>query len=129
MTDKPIRTISFKGGLDISRYPEIHAGFDTPKSDVGPVIVDLTKVAWIDSVFMSELLLFLMRAENRDRTIVLVAQGNAARMLAIGGIDKKVPIVASYDVAIRYLEKSAAYKETLPEQRQRPKPTTSDNGV
>ena len=93
MVLKTISTISFSGGLDISRYPEIVDAFREHIEGSEPVIVDLSGAAWIDSVFIAELLIFRRRNTRPERTIIVVAAGNVARMLAVVGIDKKVPIV------------------------------------
>jgi anti-anti-sigma factor len=116
-----IHTISFSGGLDITRYPEIHDAFLAPGIALAPgsVIIDLSNVSWIDSIFMSEMLFFAKRPENKDRTTVVVAQGSVARMLGIAGIDKKLPVVSTYKTALRYVEKSSVAQDP-PEARDEP---------
>jgi anti-anti-sigma factor len=94
-----ISTISFSGGLDISRYPEIVDAFRKHVEGAEPLIVDLSAATWIDSVFIAELLIFRRRNTRPERTIILVAGGNVARMLTIVGIDKKIPVVSTLEEA------------------------------
>ena len=102
------KKIVFSGGLDISRYPEIVDEFSTCRNDTCHVIIDLSDVPWIDSVFMSELLIFMRRDKNAPRRIIVIAGGNVVRMLQIAGVHKKVSIVDDYDSALRSLEMQAA---------------------
>ena len=87
-------TLTFTAGLDISKYPEIVATFRNCPDEGSCVIVDLSGATWIDSVFMTELLVFYRRALKNDRTMVIVATGNVEKMLAIAGINRRIRVVA-----------------------------------
>jgi anti-anti-sigma regulatory factor len=86
-------TLTFHGGLDISRYPEIVDIFRSCSAEGSCVIIDLSSATWIDSVFMTELLVFYRKAVKNDRTMVIVASGNVEKMLAIAGINRRVRVV------------------------------------
>lgn len=86
-------TLIFSGGLDISRYPEIVETFRSCPEQGSCIIIDLHDAMWIDSVFMTELLVFYRKALKNDRTMVIVARGNVEKMLAIAGINRRVRVV------------------------------------
>ena len=92
-------TLTFAGGLDISRYPEFVEIFRSCPDEGSCVILDLGRATWIDSVFMTELLVFYRRAVKNNRTMVIVATGNVEKMLAIAGINRRIRIVANIEDA------------------------------
>ncbi|MBV8424918.1 MAG: STAS domain-containing protein [Candidatus Eremiobacteraeota bacterium] len=96
-----IVTVTFSGGLDISRYPEIAAGFRNCPDSGECVIVDLSDAKWLDSVFMTDLLLFYRKNLKLNRAMIVVARGGVARMLTIAGLAKRLRIVSDYDDAKR----------------------------
>ena len=87
-------TLTFTGGLDISRYPEIIETFRSCPDEGSCVIVDLSNAMWIDSVFMTELLVFYRRTLKNNRTMVIVATGNVEKMLTIAGINRRIRVVS-----------------------------------
>jgi anti-anti-sigma regulatory factor len=114
-------TLTFTGGLDISRYPEIIATFRTCPDEGSCVIIDLSNATWIDSVFMTELLVFYRKALKNNRTMVLVASGNVEKMLALAGINRRIRVVANMDEA-RKSPARVAWEKQHPQAR----PTRGD---
>jgi anti-anti-sigma factor len=92
-------TLTFAGGLDISRYPELVAIFNSCPDDDSCVIVDLSNAQWIDSIFMTELLVFYRKIHKSGRSMVVVAEGNVARMLTIAGISRRIRVVSNLEDA------------------------------
>ncbi|MBV8150579.1 MAG: hypothetical protein JOY59_03405 [Candidatus Eremiobacteraeota bacterium] len=70
------------------------------------MIVDLSDATTVDSTFMTELLWFLRRHGKIERSAI-VAHSNVARSLAMGGLDRKVRIVADYQRALDVLSLEA----------------------
>jgi anti-anti-sigma regulatory factor len=114
-------TLTFTGGLDISRYPEIIETFRSCSNEGSCVIIDLSNATWIDSVFMTELLVFYRKALKNNRTMILVATGNVGKMLAIAGINRRIRVVGNLDDA-RKSPARAAWEKQHPEAR----PTRGD---
>ncbi|GEM_PF-1799552 len=96
-----IVTLTFRDGLDISRYPEIQAAFATCPSGGDCVIVDLSDATWVDSVFMTELLLFYRKNQKLERGTIVVARGGVARMLTLAGLAKRIRIVSDLERALQ----------------------------
>lgn len=94
-----IVSLSFSGGLDISRYPEIAQRFHDCPPGGDCVIVDLSAAKWIDSIFMTELLLFYRKNLKLNRAMIVVARGGIGRMLTIAGLAKRIRIVSDYHEA------------------------------
>lgn len=88
-------TLTFTGGLDISRYPEIVQIFKSCPDEGSCIIIDLTAATWIDSVFMTELLVFYRKSLKNERAMVIVANGNVEKMLTIAGINRRIRVVGS----------------------------------
>jgi len=109
-------TLTFTGGLDISRYPEIIDTFRSCPDEGSCVIVDLSNATWIDSVFMTELLVFYRRTLKNDRTMVIVATGNVEKMLAIAGINRRIRVVSDLGDA-RKSPARIAWEKLHPEAR------------
>jgi anti-anti-sigma regulatory factor len=88
-------TLTFTGGLDISRYPEIVQIFKSCPDEGSCIIIDLSAATWIDSVFMTEMLVFYRKSLKNERAMVIVANGNVEKMLTIAGINRRVRVVGS----------------------------------
>ena len=96
-----IVTLVFSDGLDISRYPEFQHAFAACPEGGACVIIDLSAASWIDSIFMTELLLFYRKNQKLGRGTIIVAQGGVARMLALAGLDKRIRTVSDIDRALK----------------------------
>jgi anti-anti-sigma regulatory factor len=96
-----IVTLSFAGGLDISRYPDFQRAFATCPEGGACVIIDLSRATWVDSIFMTELLMFYRKNQKLGRATIIVAQGGVARMLTLAGLDKRIRIVSDVDRALK----------------------------
>lgn len=111
--------LTFTGGLDISRYPEIIETFRSCSDEGSCVIIDLSNATWIDSIFMTELLMFYRKAVKADRTVIIVATGNVERMLTIAGVNRRVRVVADLAEA-RKSPARLAWEKLHPEARRAP---------
>lgn len=109
-------TLTFAGGLDISRYPELVGIFRSCPDEGSCVIIDLSNATWIDSVFMTELLVFYRKTLKNNRTLVIVATGNVEKMLAIAGINRRIRVVADVTEA-RKSPARAAWEKQHPQAR------------
>jgi anti-anti-sigma regulatory factor len=95
----PYHLLHFDGYLDIGRYPEIRAAFGGVPANV-PVLVDLQDVAGVDSVFLSELLLFKRRRRPDPVAVVIRSSGNVAQVFAIASIGQKMDVFADLGRAV-----------------------------
>jgi anti-anti-sigma regulatory factor len=98
-----IVTIGFDGGLDVSRHAEIAKRFAECPTGGETVIIELSRATWVDSTAITELLLFYRKNHKLGRSVVIVAQGNVARMLLLAGIAKRIPVFSSLDSAMQKL--------------------------
>jgi anti-anti-sigma regulatory factor len=112
-------TLTFTRGLDISRYPEIVETFRNCPEEGSCVIIDLSNATWIDSVFMTELLVFYRKTLKQNRTMVIVANGNVEKMLAIAGVNRRIRVVADPAEA-RKSPARAAWEKLHPQTRLSP---------
>jgi anti-anti-sigma regulatory factor len=98
-----IVTIGFEGGLDVSRHAEIAKRFAECPTGGETVIIQLSRATWVDSTAITELLLFYRKNHKLGRSVVIVAQGNVARMLLLAGITKRIPVFPDLDSAMKKL--------------------------
>ena len=98
-----IVTIGFEGGLDVSRSQEMAKRFGECPTGGDAVIIELSRATWIDSAAITELLLFYRQNEKMGRSVVIVAQGNVARLLLLAGIAKRIPVISSFELATKKL--------------------------
>ena len=96
-----MHALHFRGVLDISRYPEFREAFqDSPRDD--NVLVDLREVSGVDSIFLSELVLF--RRRHQLGVAVLVQPGsNIANVLTLARMDEKLEVYDVLDQALTAL--------------------------
>jgi len=95
------QVLSFRGDLDISRYPEFRAAF-TDVGHAAPVLVDLTEATSVDSTFLSELLLF-KRRRHGSVAIVIAPAGSVPRIFALANIGERVGVFRTREEAIDFL--------------------------
>jgi anti-anti-sigma regulatory factor len=79
------------GYLDIGRYPEIRSAFEAVPPDVA-VLVDLQEATGVDSVFLSELLLFRRRRRPFPVAAVIAPKGQLAKIFGIANIGEKLSV-------------------------------------
>lgn len=79
------------GYLDIGRYPEIREAFENAPPGV-PVLVDLQDASGVDSVFLSELLLFKRRRRPARVAVVIAPRGSLAKVFEIANLDAKLDV-------------------------------------
>ena len=93
--------IRLQGVLDISRYPEFREAFQqVPRDDA--VLVDLREANGVDSIFLSELVLF--RRRHQLGVAVLVQPGsNLARVFEIARMGEKLDVYDVLDKALTAL--------------------------
>lgn len=111
MSSEPVTTIYFSGGLDIGRYPELHGYFEACPPDANLVLIDLSAVTYVDSVFLTELLVFSKRYERSGAALAVIADGNIARMLTVSGLDKRLHVVQNREAATKFF---ATFLESAP---------------
>jgi anti-anti-sigma regulatory factor len=88
--DPIYRTISFRGHVDISRYPEFRRAF-TDVAPAIPLLVDLRDTTGVDSTFLSELLL-LRRRHGAPVAVVVAPQSHVAKIFDTAGIGAKLGV-------------------------------------
>lgn len=106
----PYHAVHFQGVLDISRYPEFRTKFEELPRAV-PVLVDLTAVEAVDSVFLSEMMLARRRHEA-PFAIVIAQLSSVARVFEHTGLDQR-PYV--FDDAAKATASLASPPETTAE--------------
>ena len=82
----PPRRLELNGEYDLSQKEEIAALFGGLRAD-GPATIDLTKVTYVDSSFLNELV--ALRLRFREQPITLAgANANIARILRMAKFEK-----------------------------------------
>lgn len=87
------------GYLDIGRYPEIREAFETVPPRV-PVLVDLQDAVGVDSVFLSELLLFRRRRRPHPVAVVIAPSGRLAKIFDIANLGVKLNVFEDISAAV-----------------------------
>ncbi|HEY0614505.1 MAG TPA: STAS domain-containing protein [Candidatus Elarobacter sp.] len=90
------------GYLDIGRYPEIRRAFEDAPAGV-PVLVDLQDATGVDSVFLSELLLFRRRQRPQAVTVVIPPKGQLAKIFEIANLGEKLDVYLDLSSAVAAL--------------------------
>jgi anti-anti-sigma regulatory factor len=90
------------GYLDIGRYPEIRKAFEDAPTHV-PVLVDLQDAVGVDSVFLSELLLFIRRHRPQPAAVLILPKGNLAKVFDIASIGEKMHVYSDVTAAMAAL--------------------------
>jgi anti-anti-sigma regulatory factor len=90
------------GYLDIGRYPEIRKAFEDAPASV-PVLVDLQDAVGVDSVFLSELLLFIRRHRPQPAAVLILPSGNLAKVFDIANIGEKMHVYSDLGAALAAL--------------------------
>jgi anti-anti-sigma factor len=82
----PARRVELEGEYDLARKDEIAKEFGSIDGE-STVIVDLSKVTYLDSTLLREIA--LLRVKKLDRHITLVgASENLRRLFKIAGLDR-----------------------------------------
>jgi len=98
---KALHALRFQGFLDISRYPEFREVFQDAPRDVA-VLVDLREASGVDSIFLSELVLF--RRRHQFGVAVLIAPGtNVANVFGLARMSEKLDVYEALDDALAAL--------------------------
>lgn len=100
----PYHSLAFTGYLDIARYPEFRAAFaDAPPALA--VLVDLSGATGVDSMFLSELLLFKRR--RRPLAVVVLVQpgSHIARIFTLANVGEKMDVYGDRESALSALER------------------------
>jgi anti-anti-sigma regulatory factor len=96
-----LRTLHFSGVLDISRYPEFREAFQEAPRDDG-VLVDLRETSGVDSIFLSELVLF-RRRHQLGVAVVVQPGSNVAFLFDVARMREKLDVYDSVDAALTAL--------------------------
>lgn len=91
--------IRLEGYLDIGRYPEIRAAFEEAPAAV-PVLVDLLDAAGVDSIFLSEMLMFKRRRRPHPVVVVIPPGGHLAKLFGIASVGEKMDVYTNLSSAI-----------------------------
>lgn len=92
------------GELDFTRIAEVDAMLESVPPE-GRLIVDLSRVAFVDSVTLSRFVRALRRHEAAGGRIVLAdARGPVRRVLSITRLDVVLPYVDDVELAHEYLK-------------------------
>ena len=95
--------VRLAGEQDISTRDEVRHAFQRVR-DNPRVIVDLTKLRYIDSLVIDELYRAESRAQALDGKLVIMARGQRIiRLLSIAGLTTRTPIVDTLDSAMKAL--------------------------
>ena len=89
--------VSLRGEMDMGNADAIQATLrDAIEHGVDRVVIDLSRLAFVDSSGVRVLLALASRLRERRRELVLVVpdQGIVRRVLAVSGVDAVVPVVA-----------------------------------
>jgi anti-anti-sigma regulatory factor len=95
------------GYLDIGRYPEIRSAFESAPADA-PVLVDLQDATGVDSVFLSEMLMFRRRQRPQRVAVVIPVKGQIAKIFDIANIGEKLSVFNDLSAAVASLGLDAA---------------------
>ncbi len=87
---EPYHVIRLDGYLDISRYPVFRSAFENVAPDVR-VLVDIGAAVGVDSIFLSELLLF-KRRHGAPVAVLIPPDGPVARVFAIADVGRRMAV-------------------------------------
>ena len=98
--------IALIGDIDISKYPEMRAAFGAAMDAQGPVLVDLGGVHYVDSYFLSELLMFARKCEAIDRAVVVHSPDHyVARTFGLAGVGNRIDVFTDRAAALAALKR------------------------
>ena len=97
----PLHVIKLDGFIDIARYPEFRDLFE--RIPHGAVLVDLSDAEGVDSIFLSELLLFKRRHVGRV-AVLIPEHGLLWRVFEIAGIGRRLDVFTQRKDALRALD-------------------------
>ncbi len=101
MGAEPPAIVRLTGEHDITTRRDVQLMFQDVRTNP-LVIVDLTRLSYIDSSTIDELFRAATRAAALDGKLVLVARSQRIiRLLSIAGLTTRTPIVDSLDAAMR----------------------------
>ena len=107
-TDGRASVVSLAGELDLSTIPTLEARLLEKVRNPTGVVVDLTRLSFIDSSGIG-LLIKAHRAAEGGRLHTVVAPGSQVeRVFELAGIDRVLPVFALRDEAVRALGGPAA---------------------
>jgi len=93
--------IALSGDLDAAGKETIRAQL-ARVDEQGSTVVDLSRVTYIDSTFLSELLMFARNVHQRGGRVFLCApSASVLRVLHIAKIEDVIPIFADRESAMR----------------------------
>ncbi|MBV9718116.1 MAG: anti-sigma factor antagonist [Candidatus Eremiobacteraeota bacterium] len=107
MTDtEAIKIVQFKGELEIGRKGEIHDAL-AAVHDARAILVDLAEVSYADSIALTELLRFCVKAQREERPVALLIQTpQFARLIQYAGLASSFKVFAQNAEALEYLQTS-----------------------
>lgn len=100
----PFHSLAFTGHLDIARYPEFRGAFAEAPPAIG-VLIDLSEASGVDSIFLSELLLFKRRRRPHPVVVLVKPGSQIARVFTLANIGEKMDVFGERDSALNALER------------------------
>jgi anti-anti-sigma factor len=98
-----IAVICLSGELEIGRKDEIRQALSQPDG-TSPVLLDLSRVTYADSIALTELLRFCVNAQRDDRPVALVIRTpQFARLVQYAGLASVFKIFEDNGEATEYL--------------------------
>jgi len=91
----------FEGELDISRFPEVCEVLAHAPQGTRPVLLDMRELILIDSLCLSEMLMFRHRMENDGRPVAaVVSDPKLYRVFALANVIELLNVDNTYDNAL-----------------------------
>ena len=79
----------------------------TLESDLGDVLIDLSKINYMDSTGIGDLVAYLARFKNRKRSLVLINPSEPIReVLRISNLNQLLPAYATLEIALAASERA-----------------------
>lgn len=105
MSEKSFVTLTFSGELDIGRYPEFRDAFEKERhGGAHNVLVDLSGATHVDSIFLSEVMLFARAMRRSGRKVaVQTSPHSVAKVFALAELDERVEVYGSRETAVAAL--------------------------
>jgi anti-sigma B factor antagonist len=97
-----VRIVAIDGELDIATSPKVRGLLDEAAKDAErPLVVDLTRCAFIDSTGLAALLHGTKPAQNGESHVAVVSPGGEVRkLLELTAIDRTIPVFETVDEAV-----------------------------
>lgn len=105
-----VHRITPRGELDLATVPHLRAAFEAVFSDVDAemIVLDVTKLDFMDSTGLRALLEMAAVCEHADRLRIVNGSPFVVRLFDIAGVRSLLPIIASADDPLAPLQRRPA---------------------